>query len=296
MLIAPFYNELVVASQTNVIGRGFDAIEAIAPGSHWDGDLSLFFSKVHTIDGGDINLFVPGGNINVGLSVTGGNAKDATELGIVAQQQGSINNFLDGTFSVNQSRVFALGGNDAERQSNILIWSSNGNIDAGRGAKSALTVPPPIVFFDEEGNLQVIFPPVVSGSGIRTASSGNRKAGNVTLTAPNGVIDAGEAGIAGNNVTLVAKSILNAGEIDVGGVGTGVPTQTASSSPVSGLSSNSSASVSKSAENSVQGNNGDAEEQSIALGMLSVDVVGFGSDEGGECDRVDKAKKGDCSG
>ena len=296
MLIAPFYNELVVASKTNDIGRGFDAIEALAPGSNWDGDLSLFFSKVHTIDGGDVNLFVPGGNINAGLSVTGGNAKDATELGIVAQQQGSINAFLDGNFSVNQSRVFALGGSDAERQSDILIWSSNGNIDAGRGAKSALTVPPPIVFFDEEGNLQVIFPPVVSGSGIRTAASGDREAGNVILTAPNGVIDAGEAGIGGNNVTLVAPQILNGGEIDVGGVGSGVPAATASAAPVSGLS-NSTASISKAAENSAQNNSSDSDEEQLALGMLSVDVVGFGSDEDqAECKSKSKLAKGDCVG
>lgn len=295
MSMSPFYNELLLASNTGDIGRGFTAIEALAPGNNWDGDISLFFSKVHTIDGGNINLFAPGGNINAGLSVTGSNAKDATQLGVVAQQQGSINAFLDGDFSVNQSRVFALGGSDEVRKSDILVWSSNGNIDAGKGAKSALTVPPPIVFFDEEGNLQVIFPPVVSGSGIRTAASGDRSAGNVILTAPNGIIDAGEAGIGGNNVTLVAKSILNAGEIDVGGVGSGVPTQTASTTPVSGLS-NTTAAVSKSAENSVQNNSSEDDEQAMALGMLSVDVVGFGSDdEKAECQNS-KAATGKCAG
>ncbi len=277
-----FYSELKQASKTNDIARGFAATEAMLPGNDWQGDISLFFSKIHTVDGGDINLLAPGGNINVGLSATGGNQKTSSELGIVAQQQGSINTFLSGDFNVNQSRVFALGGSDGTDNSDILVWSSFGNIDAGRGAKSALSVPPPKVSFDENGNLITEFPPAISGSGIRTAASGNKKAGNVTLSAPNGVINAGEAGIGGNNITLVAKAVLGANNIDVGGSSSGVPAQSSSVKPVTGLTSNTTASVSQSAENSTHKQMGDENEEQVALGMLSVEIVGFGSEDQSE--------------
>ncbi|MCX7096094.1 MAG: filamentous hemagglutinin family protein [Methylobacter sp.] len=54
--------------------------------------------------------------------------------------------------TVNQSRAFALSG---------------GDIDAGRGAKSAIAAPPPEYSFDENGNLVVTFPPIVSGTAYR---------------------------------------------------------------------------------------------------------------------------------
>lgn len=148
-----------------------------------------------------------------------GVVKEAKQLGIIASGTGTINAFLDKDFNVNQSRVFALGGDD------INIWTSHGNIDAGRGAKSALAVSDPVFSFDENGNLIVDFPPPVAGSGIRTAAPLNKldsvvggescktnpdlcKPGNVRLSAPLGIVNAGEAGIGGNNVTISATAVL----------------------------------------------------------------------------------------
>ncbi|MDD2658549.1 MAG: filamentous hemagglutinin family protein [Methylococcales bacterium] len=252
---------------------GTAAINTLFPGNNWQGDLNLFFSKLQTIQGGDINLVVPGGQINAGLAVAFTGAKDATQLGIVAQQTGDINAVLKGDFLVNKSRVFALDGGD------IMIWSETGNIDAGKGAKSAISAPPPIVSLDKNGNLVITFPPVVSGSGIRTAASSTGVIpGNVDLFAPVGVVNAGEAGIGGTNVTISATSVLGANNIQVSGVSTGVPAAS-SGSVMAGLTgvSNLTANVSQVAQATAGLNDtGAAGNKNTALGLFSVEVLGFG--------------------
>ena len=254
----------------------YDAIEQLFPGSDWQGDLRMVFSKMNTLDGGDINLLVPGGEVNVGLAVSFAGAKPASELGIVVQRSGSVNALVRDNFQVNTSRVFALDGGD------IMIWSSDGDIDAGRGAKSAISAPPPKISFDEKGNMVIEFPPVVSGSGIRTAASSEGvKGGDVYLFAPKGVVDAGEAGIAGTNVTISATAVLGAQNIQVGGVGVGVPVASVGS-VAAGLTgtSNLSAGVSQMAESSVGNDVGSKSSMAAMakaiLGILSVDILGFG--------------------
>ncbi|CAD6878755.1 hypothetical protein [Methylomonas albis] len=280
-LIVPVYMSEIresgkASARSGKLGNesGFAAVETLFPGKAWDGDLSLFFSKIQTQDGGDINLLVPGGKINAGLAVSFNGSKKSSELGIVAQGDGAVNAVIDGDFLVNQSRVFALGGGD------ITVWSSKGNIDAGSGAKSVLAVPPAEISYPK-GNLKYKFPPIVSGSGIRTAaSSSSFIRGDVYLFAPKGVIDAGEAGIGGNNVTVVGTAILGGPNIDVGGVGTGVPVA-ATGSVAAGLTgtSNMTAGVSQMAESSVSANSNDTGKDAIknaVLGMLSVEILGFG--------------------
>ncbi len=252
---------------------GYAAIETLFPGHNWKGDLTLFFSKLQTLKDGDINLLVPGGQINAGLAASFTGAKPPSELGIVAQRQGNINAMVDKDFLVNTSRVFTLDGGD------IMLWSSNGNLDAGRGAKSAIAAPPPNVSYDKNGNIVIEFPPIVSGSGIRTAASSiGQLPGDVFLFAPNGVIDAGEAGIGGTNVTLSATAVLGANNIQVGGVGTGVPVAS-TGSLAAGLTgtSNLTANASQTAQAATGLSDKDsADSKNLALGMLSVEVLGFG--------------------
>ncbi len=260
--------------------RGFDAIDLLYPGADWKGDLSLFFSKLQTIDGGDINLLVPGGQINAGLAVAFTGSKAAADLGIVAQGAGSINAFVHNNFVVNQSRVFALNTGD------IMIWSSEGDIDAGRGAKSAIAAPPPIISFDKDGNLVITFPPIVSGSGIRTAAPIGSKPGNVALFAPKGVVDAGEAGIAGSNVTISATAVLGANNIQVGGISSGVPASS-TGSLAAGLTGvgNLTASVNQVAQAAVDTSDKEKDSttsKNMKLGTLSVEVMGYGDGSSGK--------------
>ena len=236
------------------------------------GDISLFFSKIHTIDGGDINLLTPSGGVNAGLAVSSEGQKDAANVGVVVQGQGDINAIVRDNFAVNLTRVMTLDGG------NIGIGSTEGNIDAGRGAQSALSAPPPKKSFDTKGNLIVTFPPVLAGSGIRTISQPGKTAGDVLLYALNGIIDAGEAGIGGNNITLAANAIVGANNIQVGGVGTGVPVAS-TGSLAAGLTgtSNMTANVSQVAQAATGVDEKGAENNKNAvLGMFSVEVLGFG--------------------
>ena len=80
-----FFNELSnsgIAANT-VPGAGFSegytAIDTLYPGSRtgspgavagsYAGDLTLAFSRIYTLSGGNINLVVPGGLIDVGLAI-----------------------------------------------------------------------------------------------------------------------------------------------------------------------------------------------------------------------------------
>ncbi len=338
----------------NVLGNkmGFQVIETLFPEHKAQGDLKMFFSSIQTQNGGDINIAVPGGGVNVGLaSSSDKNATEKKTLGILALGEGEINTFLRDNLDVNQSRMFTLGGED------ILVWSSEGDIDAGKGAKAAFsTLPPQFSYVDDK---VVVEPqPNVAGSGINAdfkALSANEitnllraqtdksknsavsklavdikkyKNGEANITdaiksirlaiapkkeittrnglqgiqgsgflfAPKGIINASEAGISANNLFIVAKAVLGANNISISGTSVGVSSDTGSVAPVTGLSSNTAASVSKAAEKSVQNNSSESDEKQIALGMLSVDVVGFGSEDGKQACQKTKGKgKGACN-
>lgn len=259
--------------------QGYEAIAAMFPGaggkeSTYEGDIRLFFSKISTFAGGDINLLTPGGSVNAGLASAFAGSKSASDLGIVAQGNGAINGMVNNDFMVNQSRVFALNGGD------ITLWSSNGNIDAGRGAKAALSVPPPQVTFDAQGNLKVIFPPAVSGSGIRTAASSAPKPGDVYLAAPKGIVDAGEAGIGGSNITIAATAVLGANNIQVSGSSTGVPSTNVSVPIAPAGAAAAATAATNTAESGVNNNTNQANEKNALaenrLSPISVDILGYG--------------------
>jgi len=278
--------------------RGFAAINTLFPGSDlknedpafpWQGDIKLIFSTIQTRQGGDINFVVPGGQVNAGLAFAfpGLESKSASDLGIIAQKEGAINAVVRGDFAVNQSRVFAQNGGD------IMIWSTGGDIDAGRGVKTALSVDDVVVNYKTSGKFTNI-KPGTSGSGIRAqAFAGNVGGkGDVSLFAPGGNINAGEAGIECNNCTFSAVSVLGSNNIQVGGIGTGVPVASVGSiaaglTGVSNLSANVAQVAQASAEMSPDK---DSTSKNTKLGILSVQLLGFGDSESNE-DDTKKAKK-----
>jgi hypothetical protein len=213
---------------------GYDAIQALFPGSPtsptqpngsaYSGDLNLTYSKIYSLAGGDISLLAPGGALNVGLAQPPGgllsNAKSPSNLGIVAEGAGNIDIYALGSVNVNTSRVFTLGGG------NILIWSQTGSIDAGNGAKTSLSIPPPTITFDPTTGTEVLsYDSAVAGSGIRTIQTGaDQPAGNVDLIAPVGSVNAGDAGIgAAGNINIAAVTVTGVSNISFGGTATGVP-------------------------------------------------------------------------
>lgn len=275
--------------------RGYDAIAALFPGDEHHGDLSLLFSQLKTEAGGGIDILVPGGKVNAGQTTPpadSGSTKGSSDLGILVLDKGDIRAFVDGRgpadarvtgdFAVNESRVFTLRGGD------ILIWSSDGSIDAGRGSKSTISAPPPILVTDSDG--RTFFKvQAVAGSGIRailTDKSIDPSTVDVDLFAPKGEINAGDAGIgSAGNVTLAAIRVVGADNIQVGGIATGVPAADSGLSGASGVSGLGNATGTEEATKSLL--EGIAESEKAAQDMkkalanfkpsfVTVDVLGFG--------------------
>ncbi len=244
------------------------------------GDLNLYFSKIFTVTGGDIDVLAPGGDINVGLATppdSFGISKSANNLGIVAENVGDVRAYLNGDFDVNESRVFAADGGD------ILVWSNDGDIDAGRGARSAIAVPAVGFQFDNDGHVTESVPPAIQGSGIRAfTTTAARAFGNVDLVTPRGVVNASEAGIeSAGNITIAAVSVLGADNIKAGGTTTGAPVASAGSIGASVGGAAGAASAATNAASSVGGTTdrqADASDtfRNVNLSIISVEVLGFG--------------------
>jgi filamentous hemagglutinin len=232
---------------------GFAAINTLFPVANaqgnalsYQGDIDMFYSQLKTEQGGNINLLVPGGSVIVGVpnpsaalngikATTTPTVAAAANLGILVLGQGAIEGFADQNYEVNQSRILTLEGGD------IILWASNGSIDAGNGAKSASGAPPPVVETSSSGTVFVNPVNDVSGSGIGQLLTGpNETAGLVNLIAPNGDVNAGDAGIrVAGNLNIAAVQVIGAGNITVVGTSTGVPVSEAGAlaGPPSGANS-----------------------------------------------------------
>jgi filamentous hemagglutinin len=253
--------------------------------SAYPGSLSLYFSQIYTLDGGDISLLTPGGSVNVGLStppLAFGITKTPSELGIVAQGVGNINSVSYGNFLVNQSRVFASDGGD------ILVWSTDGNVDAGRGAKTAISAPAPTITINAQGQIQTTFPAALEGSGIQAlATTAGVTPGDVDLYAPQGVVNASDAGIVAGNLTIGATAVLGRNNITVSGVSVGVPVDASGlGASLAGASSVSSSAANAATVTADAGNKTAAATPlaQSALGFLDVFVIGLGEDT---CNQAD---------
>lgn len=275
--------------QHNNYSRSFLALSTLFPNSTtatgkdsaatvYPGSLSLYFSQIYTLDGGDISLLVPGGSVNVGLSTPPtafGITKSPSQLGIVAQSTGDVSSVSYGDFSVNQSRVFAADGG------NILVWSTDGNIDAGRGAKTAISAPAPTVTINAQGQIETVFPAALQGSGIQAlATTAGVSPGDVDLFAPQGVVNASDAGIVAGNLTIGATAVLGRNNITVSGVSVGVPVETtglgatfSGSSSVAGSSTNVATATMEASTQQTP-----APIAQTALGWLDVFLIGLGEE------------------
>lgn len=205
--------------------RSDNVIASLFSAKDYAGDMLMYQSQIRTSRDGDINLFAPGGLINAGVA---SNSFLEHDIGVVTEKGGNIGAYADGNFLVNQSKVITQFGTD------ILIWSNNGDIDAGRGSKAAQSVPERVVSINANGDVAVEVKGVASGSGIRAQTydpdgpNGPQTAprledATVALFAPRGVLDAGEAGVAAGNLLVGATQVLNSSNITVAGASSGVP-------------------------------------------------------------------------
>ncbi|MHC1729277.1 MAG: filamentous hemagglutinin family protein [Syntrophobacteraceae bacterium] len=189
------------------------------------GDINMTSSQISTSGGGDI-FILSNGNLNVGKQTFFSDESQRKSTGITTASGGAINIFAEKDVNVNESRVMTFMGGD------ITTWSNHGNINAGRGSKTAINASPPRLMTVGDTQVLVFDPPAV-GSGIRALTYDpdgvdgpldTPLAGDIYLFAPQGVIDAGEAGIAGRNVFLGATQVLNVNNISFTAAAVGVPT------------------------------------------------------------------------
>ncbi len=190
------------------------------------GDLDIRSSTIQTQQGGDVTLLGPGGQALIGSTsapaqfASGGRVTAGpNSMGLLTLETGNVNVFTDRSLLLAQSRVFTEQGGD------VTIWSSNGDINAGQGAKTSSEVPPPTFLCDVDSWCRLDARGQVSGAGIATLQTVEGAApGNAYLIAPRGTVDAGDAGIrVSGNLVIAAARVANADNIQVKGDSAGIP-------------------------------------------------------------------------
>jgi len=261
--------------------RGYAAIATLFPGDAWKGNVAANTLMVRTMSGGDINVLTPGG----GLQVAALGSTIPAGYGLVTLGSGHINVFAKEDVVVNQSRILSFVPEASLRGSDQIIWSSRGGIDAGRGAKTVRVPTAPEVITDLDGNTSIREKSDMSGSGIGTVGDGD-----VDLAAPEGVINAGDAGIrVAGNLNIIALQILNADNIKVKGEAKGLPVIAATNI---GALTNASAAASQAAmaaQDVVQRDRNEARKNLPSI--FTVRVLGFGNENEETPRRNDEGNK-----
>ncbi|MCC7683437.1 filamentous haemagglutinin family protein [Janthinobacterium sp. FW305-128] len=223
---------------------------------------------VHTNFGGGIQLLTPGGKQVFGIE---GEAPPSTS-GVITKGGGNIELFSHGSILLGQSRVMTTFGGD------ILGWSSEGDINAGRGSKSTIVYTPPKRVYDNWGNVTLSSDVPSTGAGIATlAPIAEVPAGDVDLLAPLGTIDAGEAGIrVSGSVNLAALTVVNAANIQVKGEAKGMPTVASVNVAAMTNASAAATQATAAAQDVVQRER--AATRAAQPSVFTVRVLGFGND------------------
>ncbi|MFN5487655.1 MAG: filamentous hemagglutinin family protein [Bradyrhizobium sp.] len=263
--------------------RGREAIAALFPNpSAYRGDITMFTAAsgtpgaanykiqsgfVHTDFGGDIQFLTPGGGVTIGTE----GLVPGADAGLITQGAGNIQIYSQNSVLMGLSRIMTTFGG------NIVIWSAEGDINAGRGAKTTVIYTPPKRAYDNYGNITIS--PVVpsSGAGIATLQPiPEVPRGTVDLIAPLGTVDAGEAGIrASSFVNIAALHIVNAANIQAQGGVIGVPQVQAPNMGALSEASNTAGAAAKQAAVPPPSTN---EQPSVII----VEVLGYGGGDGSD--------------
>jgi hypothetical protein len=272
-LNAHYFTSMIEVSNQNNLGNFDQLIASLFPTAATAtvaGNINVFSSQIKTEQGGAINMFTPTGSVYAGLT-TGVNSqvRIPSTQGIFTIRGGGISAVVNNDFLVNQGRVFTLGGGD------ITLVSQYNNIDAGKGAKTASSAPPPQITMDANGKVVVDVSGSISGSGIATLKTNPlAAAGNVYLIAPRGIVDGGDAGVrSSGNISVKANVVLNSGNFAASGTNNAPPPPPALSSPPPPPPPSSAASSNDDATKSL--NNASADNFNAAL---NVEVAGFGEE------------------
>ena len=249
--------------------RGYDAIEVLFPGDGWHGDVLLRGGALRTQSGGDIQVLAPGG----GFQVASLNQTIPAGGGVITLDSGHIQVFTHDNTVINGSRMLTFGGGD------VVVWSTRGDIDAGRGAKTTRVSSAPDIVTDPDGVTTIQERTDISGSGIGTVIGfAGVTPGDVDLVAPEGVVDAGDGGIrVSGDFNVAARVVLNVDNIQVGGESQGVP---AAEDAVIVVNVEAGDEGQQAAQDAAQDAAGQAADRDTDLpSIITVVVVGYGGDD-----------------
>jgi filamentous hemagglutinin family protein len=262
------------AALTGNYDAGYAAVESIFGKSPSSGTIFTRARDLRTTSGGSIIAAAPGGGITMASDIFG---NPLTPPGIVTEYGGEVSLLTGGNIDIGRARIFTLRGGD------LTIWSSRGDIAAGTAAKTVVTAPPTRVLIDAiSADIETDLGGLATGGGIGVlASVAGVEPGAVTLLAPRGTVDAGDAGIrATGNITIAAAQVRNADNIAAGGASVGVPAAAPAAAPnVGGLSSASSSTAATSqaaSDVTRQAQSGAPTDQQQAPSTITVEVLGYG--------------------
>jgi filamentous hemagglutinin family protein len=267
--------------------RGQDAIATLFPTTDgsgnpitYSGNITLFSaangtgvldSGVRTDFGGAIQILDPGGEATLGVA---GGVIPGPDAGLLTQGAGDIDIYSEGSVLLGQSRILTTFGGD------ILIWSATGDINGGQGSKTTVLFTPPSILYSDIGQVSLAPQVPSTGAGIGTLNPVPQvPPGNVDLIAPEGTVNAGEAGIrVSGNLNIAALHVVNAANIQVQGTTTGVPTTAAVNTGALSAAGAASSAVTSLAEELAAR----AQPQPtppIPSTIFTVQVLGYGGDE-----------------
>lgn len=235
----------------------------------YKGDITMFGGAgVHTNFGGSIQMLTPGGRQTFGIE----GAAPPSTAGVITQGAGDIQLYSMGSILLGQSRIMTTFGGS------IMGWTSEGDINAGRGSKTTVVYTPPKRVYDNWGNVGLSPSVPSTGAGIATLNPiPEVPAGDIDLIAPLGTIDAGEAGIrVSGNVNIAALHVVNAANIQSQGKSSGVPVSATVNTGAMSSASAAGAAASQAAEDAARSQQAAAKQGRPSI--MTVEVLSLGSE------------------
>jgi len=191
---------LDLGNTQGILSLGATGNEALAPlttsgaavNVDVSGDISMLTSRIASFYGGNVTVY-SGGTINLGSQYIFGSSGYA--YGVYTTGHSDVSVTAVGNIDVAGSRIATYNGG------NIFVESLDGNVDAGSGGTSYVSVP--VVQVNPTTGEQTVKTTFIYGSGIVAVSltkalqtpGGNPLPGNITIQTPNGDIDSTSAGI-----------------------------------------------------------------------------------------------------
>ncbi|WP_345714444.1 filamentous hemagglutinin family protein [Luteolibacter yonseiensis] len=258
------------------------AIKVLFGDDSYAGEILSRGRDIRTASGGNIDIITPGGGVALAETAIG---NPLSPPGIITASGGNISIFARNDISIGIGRIFTLRGGDE------ILWSSKGDIAAGSSSKTVKSAPPTRILIDpQSAAVQTDLAGLATGGGIGVlATVAGVKPGNVDLIAPEGTVDAGDAGIrVSGNLNIAANQVLNAGNISVSGNSAGAAAPAVSSPSISGLTaaSNSTAATNATTTGTAanEARNQETTEVVETPSIISVEIIGYGSGSAGESD------------